>query len=234
MLSAVLVAMASTADAGWVFLDDDGQETLVSKGKMRSGWEDGAMIFDSSSDQIHLVDDKKKTIASGTVAEFCSEMQQMIEKAFEQVPPEQREAMKKMMGAGEPPAVEIVEKGDGGEVAGFKTQRYEVMADGKLFEEVWLARDEALMSDSGPVMEMLGRFLTCMSKVAAMGTGPSAKSSPEYAKLFALGVLVKTVDHAKGAASPNIVEITARDVSDDTFVLPAGYKSVSFASLWSM
>ena len=50
-VAAVIIASASVADAGWVISDADGQETVISKGKMKSGWENGAMIIDAEKDE---------------------------------------------------------------------------------------------------------------------------------------------------------------------------------------
>jgi hypothetical protein len=233
---AVIIASASVATAGWVISDADGQETVISKGKMKSDWDGGAVIVDAEKNQVHFIDDSRKMIASGTVDEICSGMKQMVESMMANVPAEQREMMKQMMGDAKAPKVEIVKKGAGGKVAGFETTQYEVMSDGEVYEELWLAADEALMKDCEAVMKMMGRFTSCMEAISSMGSPASPEASPEYAKIFELGVVVKSVSHEEGETDDRteITTITEKDVSDSVFTLPDGYKLVSFETMWGM
>jgi len=235
--AAIVVTTVLAAHAGWALKSNDGEDTVISKGKMKSSWENGAVIFIADEDKIYVVDDGRKMIASGTVDEFCIEMKQGIEKMMEQIPAEQREAMKQMMGGGEPPKVEIVEKGKGERVSGFDTKRYDVMADGELYEEVWIAQDKALVKECMPVMKMVGRFISCMGAIASMGAPTPPEASQEYLKLFDLGMMVKSVGHSDekvSGASLDFAEIEKKDVPDGDFALPAGYKEVSFATVWGM
>ena len=169
----MLVAMASTANAGWVLTDAEGEETLISQGKLRSSSKGGSMILDATKDQAYFVDDKRKLIASGTVQEFCTGMTEMRAAMLENIPPEQRQMMEQMMAS--TPDVEIVNKGAGGKIAGFETTKYDVMVDGQLHEELWLSGDKALLKDCGAVMKMMGEFLSCMSTMSAMGGDPSPR-----------------------------------------------------------
>jgi len=233
---AVIVVAASGAHAGWVLSEEDGQETVISKGKMKSIWENGAVIFDGEANTVHFIDDSRKMIASGTVDEICDGINEMVESMLESVPAEQREMMKKMMGDGKMPTVEIVEKGDGEKIAGFATKRYNVMADGELYEELWLANDKALMADCEAVMKMLGEFTSCTESISSMGSAPSAEASPEYTKIFGMGMIVKSVGHHEDeTGNPDgISEIAKKDIPDATFELPNGYKAASFAEIFGM
>jgi len=226
------VVFASAAHAGWV-LKGSSEQSIISKGKMKSSWQTGAMILDGNANKIYFIDDGRKMMASGTVEDLCTGMEQMIESTMKSmmkdVPAEQREMMQKMMGGGEPPEVELVKKGDGGDVAGFKTVHYQVMANGELHEDLWLSNDKALMGDCQPLMKMIGEFTRCMSTMSSMGSGPGPEASPEYARLFELGMMVKSVDHGD---DDETMMIAPRDVADSEFTLPEGYQSVPFSKLF--
>ncbi|MFH1755694.1 MAG: DUF4412 domain-containing protein [Candidatus Latescibacterota bacterium] len=235
-LVVVIIASVSAADAGWVILEADGQEVLIAKGKMKSAWDNGVMIIDAEKNEICFIDDNRKMLASGNVDEICGEMTQMVESMMANVPDEQKEMMKKMMGDTKAPKVEIVKKGAGEKVAGFETMRYDVMSDGALYEELWLSADKALMKDCEAVMKMMVKFMSCMQAVSSMGSKPSPEASPEYVKLFELGMMVKSVSHAEGGTAENtdITTISKKDLSDADFALPDGYKRVSFQAMWGM
>lgn len=232
----LLFALSNTVNAGWLISEADGQETFISKGKMKSDWDNGSVIIDAGKNELYFIDDGREMIASGNVDEICSEMKQMIESMMANIPAEQREMMKKMMGGGKEPKVEVVKKESGGKVAGFETTRYEVMSDGNLYEELWLTEDKALMKDCATLMKMMGKFASCMQSMSAMGASASPEASPEYAKIYELGVIVKSVSHSENETGldTEIISFTEKDVPDEIFALPDGYKRVSFQTLWGM
>jgi len=224
----VMIVVASAANAGWVLTDSEGEETLISQGKLRSSSEGGSMILDATKNQAYFIDDARKLVASGTVEEFCTGMTEMMSAMLEKLPPEQRQVMEQMMES--TADVEIVNKGAGGKIAGFETTKYEVMVDGQLHEQLWLSEDKALLKDCGAVMKMMAQFMSCMSTMSAMSGAPSPEASPEYGKLFEMGMLVKMVTHGDGG----VTTIAPRDVSGDMFAIPADYKLVSLPEMYGM
>jgi hypothetical protein len=232
----VLFGATSSADAGWVLSQTSGEEVVISNGKMRSDSEPGGVIFDGTTGVIHFFDDARKVYASGTADEICADMEQMIEKMMERVPAEQREMMKKMMGDGNAPKVEVVDKGAGEKVSGFATTRYEVMADGELYEEVWITNDKKLMKDCEAVMKMMGKFTSCMESMSAMSGVVSPEASEQYMELFDKGMMVKTTKHGVEGSdhAENIEGITEQDIPDAKFAVPDGYKNVSFPAMFGM
>jgi hypothetical protein len=150
-----------------------------------------------------------------------------------QIPAEQREMMEKMMG-GVDAEVEVVDKGAGEKISGFETTRFEVMAGGELYEEVWLSNDKALVEECQGIMKMLGKFMSCMSGISAMGGAPSPESTPEYPKLFEAGMIVKSVEHGDNGEEVNSSMIEPRDVPASVFALPGDYKAVPLSAMWGM
>jgi len=229
-VAAAIVFGASTANAGWVLTDSNGDETIISKGKMKSAWENGAIIFDAGTSEIHFIDDRRKTLASGTVDELCEGVEHMVESMMADIPAEQLEMMKRMMGDATA-ETEVVGKGSGGKIAGFETTRYEVLQGGELYEEIWLTEDESLKKECQELMQMLMKFSSCISSASAMGA-PSPESSPEYLKLFEKGVIVKSVEHGDEGEGVNTVVISGRDVPPSAFSLPDGYKKAPLSEIW--
>jgi len=162
-LLALVAALAPSAHAGWVFTESNGDETLISQGKMKTSWENGSLIFDGEKNLLHFIDDRRQLIASGTIDELCEGMNQMMESMFEDIPPEQREMMKKMM-QGETGESEVVDKGSGGKIAGFATTRYEVLQDGELREEIWTTDDASLRKEVQGVIKALMKFSSCFDQ----------------------------------------------------------------------
>ena len=230
-VAATAMLGASVADAGWVLTDSNGDETVISQGKMKTVWENGSVIFDASTSEVHFIDDRRKIIASGTLDELCEGVAQMMESMMASIPEEQREMMKQMMGgsAGE---TAVAEKGPGGKIAGFETTRYEVSLDGELYEELWLTKSESLKKECQGLMQMLMKFSSCLSSVSPMEQ-PSPESSPGYMKLFETAVLVRSVQHGGEDEADNTTVISARDVPASAFSLPAGYEEAPLSEIWA-
>lgn len=228
LLSILLLSSASSA--GWTISENGKEVALVSKGKMKSTWENGSIIVEGEKNVLHFINDVEKVIASGTAEEFCSAIEKMRDKMMENLPPEHREMVKKMMGSRKPPKVELAKKGAGGKISGFETIRYEVTADGELYEELWLSEDKELLKDFKEIMRIMGKFTQCTAKMGGMGSAISPEATPEYAKVFELGVILKSIGHHE--QETEITEMTQRDVKDTEFALPKGYKSVTFEEMW--
>jgi len=233
VFAAVLVMTAATADAGWVITDADGSETLISDGKMRGEWETGTVIFHADSKQLYMVDDMRRIYASGTIEEICLEMKEFVDGMMEDMPEEQREMVRKMMGHQEAPKVTIAEKGSGEEMSGFDTRRYDVVVNGELWEQLWITNDRELVKECGPVMKGIAEFARCMASLDPMAGTSDPEASPEYAKVFEHGVVLKSVrvaDQEEGIA-PEMTMVARRDVASNLFNVPDGYRSVPFTEM---
>jgi hypothetical protein len=234
LILAVLVAAAPAAHAGWVITDADGQETLVSNGMMRNGWDEtSGMIVNGKDNKLIMYDGKQKAYAEGTMEELCEVTSSFMEMMMKDVPAEQREMMKKMMGHGDgTPTVEVKSKGGGEKIAGFATERYEVLVDGTLYEEVWLTDDKKLMKDFEPLRDALGSFVKCMSGLQAMG-GTPPEATDEYLGLMKKGLALRTKSHRQGpeSTSHDTTAVVEKKISDDAFKAPDGYRKVAFQEL---
>ena len=227
---AVMMFAAPTANAGWVLADSSGDETMISKGRMKSSWENGSIIFDSGTATVHFIDDRRKIIAEGTVDELCDGITGMMETMMADIPEEQRAMMKQMMGgaAGE---TSVVEKGPGEKIAGFATTRYEITQGGEPYETLWLTNDKSLRKEFMDLMPMLMKFSACTSAASGMGVA-SPESSPEYLKLFESGMIVKSIEHGGEGEESSTSVISPRDIPASAFEIPADYEKAPLSAIW--
>jgi hypothetical protein len=233
---ALVLAATGAAHAGWVHIDADGNESLISKGRMRGSWDTGASILDANSSKIVIIDDMRRTYASGTVDELCAQIKSSVESMMGDMPAEQKEMVQRMMGHENAPEVKIVDKGAGEKISGFATKRYDVLANGELYEQLWIADDGELVAECKPVMMMLARFGQCMASANPMGGASDPEATPEYAGIFELGVIVRSISagELEEGIAPEEATIEKRDVPDSTFKVPDGYRAVSFADVFGL
>lgn len=227
-----LLGTALPAQAGWV-ITENGEQSFLSEGKVRSGGEDGMSILDAAAGKLIFVDSSRKVYVESTVEEYCKTISDIQKRALESVPPEQRKMMEEMLGGanqGPAPKVSVVEEGSGGKIAGMDTVKHKVLVDGALYEEVWLATDPELKKDYAPLTKMVGKFEACVAAPVAKKT---AHTSPQYAELLARGLIVKTVSHGPEGASSEVKSIQKQDIPSSKFEVPVGHRKVTLAELFT-
>src|SRR5258706_9204620 len=70
----VILVAASTADAGWLIVDDNGDQTLVSRGRLKMAPREGdgrAMVLDLARARMWVADSGRRLYWDGTVEEYC-------------------------------------------------------------------------------------------------------------------------------------------------------------------
>jgi hypothetical protein len=233
---ALLLVVPCVVHAGWAVTEPDGSESLISKGRMRASWDNGASILDANSSTVVMIDDMNRTYASGTVDELCAQIKSSVESMMGDMPAEQKAMVQRMMGHGKTPEVKIVDKGAGEKIGGFATKRYDVVADGKLYQQLWITDNKDLVAECKPVMLLMARFSQCLASVNPMGGTSDPEATPEYAKIFERGVVVRSVDagEQEEGGEPEEMTIEKRDVPESAFKVPDGYRAVSFAEVFGM
>jgi hypothetical protein len=220
-------------NAGYVIEEESGDLTLLSNGKLKSNWEDGGIIMDGSKDIMILFFSQKKVYARGTTDDYCKEIKAMYDLMMKNIPEEQRKMMEQMMGKKPketPPKVSVVKTGSGEIIAGFKTVKYKVLVNGKLYKEIWLATDPSLINEYKPIVRMMWKFGSC---TGSMQKENSPETSPEYLALMEKGLELKSISYDEDDTEENtdIVNIQKKDIPANAFKVPAGYKKVSFSEL---
>lgn len=226
--------------AGWLEVDQDGNRSYISDGKIKDvGSEEGTWtVFDSVSGELLMVDDERRVYTRAPVSEYCLSMQAAADQVLQQMSPEERAVMEQMMGGltkrpaeGKQPAVSVSSLGKGEDIAGFATERYQVKVDGKLHEELWLAPDAPVHQELN--MEGLKRSQTEMSRCLQAGPfgariGPSPEETPEYEAMARKGWAMRSIQYDAGEprTRTEIVSLEKRDIPSAEFQPPADYRQV--------
>lgn len=169
------------------------------------------------------------TGAAQAAAGQMAEARKQMEQALKDMPPEQRKAMEERMrgqtGPGGAPCVEprreLRKTGQQATIAGYPAVRWEVVADGRVESEVWVAPGLGAAKELDA--RKLEQFAGAMSRAAACGPGAGAARSTDPAwKLAAEGYPVRTVVPAGGIAL-EVVKAESRAVPASEFQPPAGF-----------
>lgn len=265
----ITVVLILPAYAGWVEVHKNGQKTFISHGKVKSVFrvEEGpeiSYIIDTVSGQITMVNSDLKVYASGTPEDYCKGTkafgEEIRDSVMSQLTPEQRQMMEEQMGAmqnmkpapqqniiNRAPEVSIVNKGSGGIIAGHKTEKYTVLADGELYEELWIASDISLKKEiqanrMGGMYKTEKRMSKCMGSMDMGMKGMNTNDptdTPEYEKLIEEGWVLKAVMYMPGyfgegnqsQTVTDIVKLEKRSIPDSEFKVPSGYRSLSVAEM---
>ena len=233
MVVAAFFWMVLPANAGWVILEQNGDKTLISNGRLKGTSEGFSSIFNGPKNEMIFIHDGQNIYWRGTVDEYCSGTAAMFEQVMEGMPEEQRQMMKQMMAKGSQTSehkVAVVKDGEGETIAGLKTMKYNVLVDNELFEEVWLTSDASLMKEFKPLIPMLQKFNSCLGSMEMEFT---LEKSPEYQKLWETGFQLRSVRHEFGNAETetDVVKLEKADIPDQEFKAPAGYQKRSFAEM---
>lgn len=233
MAVAIVFGLLIPANAGFVMLDQNGETTLISKGRIKNASEGNVFILNGPRDEIIFINDEQKTYSIGTIDEYCNSLTTFFEQMMKGVPEEQRKMMEQMRAKGKESSIQnvsIVKSGDGGIIAGYKTVKYKVLADGKLFKEIWLSHDSSLMKEYLPLIPVLKKFTSCTNK---MEMESSLENTLEYQKLWEAGFELKSVRYEEGKSEheTNVVQLSKKTIPESEFKAPSGYKKVSFSGL---
>jgi hypothetical protein len=244
----LLVLQPLAAQAGWLIVNDGGDQTLVSRGRlvMLPGKGDGTSVaVDLARGRMWLADAGRRLYWEGPVEEFCtavrsataSMLKQMdgMAEALKDMPAEQREQvlqMMKQMGRtpGAAPArkaaVTVERTTEMATIAGLPARKYRVLADGRLYEELWITSDPALLRelDLGRAPDTLGRMFACH---VGAGRGAGVEESTEYRALYGAGWPLRAVFHGEGGAAgrSSVVRVERRDVAERELAPPAGFRA---------
>lgn len=207
-----------------------------------------AFIVDLNAETLTQVDYGERHYVTATLQEYVqtmtgaaqaaaghmAEARKQMEQALKDMPPEQRKMMEQMMrqqmpqgggpGAGEcvEPRREVRKTGQQATIAGFPAVRWEVLADGRMQSEVWVAPSLGVARELDA--RKLEQFGAAMSKVSACGPGQGAGRGTDPGwKLAAEGYPVRTVMPGAGGTTVEVVKAESRAVPATEFQPPAGF-----------
>jgi hypothetical protein len=260
---ALLVVLAAPpADAGYAMFDQEGGQTLVSKGRVKhAGQADQpTMVFDMGRSRLWFANPRTRSYWEGTAEEYCaavkgmmssamSEMEKQMKEQLAKMPPDQRAQAEQMMkqalqqaqgvqpGAqpAKPAKVTVERTAEQATIAGQAARKYRVLADGQPSLDVWLGSDAGLAQELGlaRMPESYGRMAACLD---SRPTGQAVFESPEYRQLYSQGWPLRIVSLEGGTPRPvvEIVRIEKRDLPEAEFTPPAGYRKAPLQQVFGM
>jgi hypothetical protein len=159
------------------------------------------------------------------------------------MPPDQRQPMEDLlqqipsanasapsMPGAKRPTVTIEPTAEVATIAAQKATKFMVYADGKPYQEVWLAKDLTMQADLD--LKRL-RHLQAQLEQAIMAnipSSPSVEEDPAYTQLLEQGYPMKIVELGEGgepASVAEVVHIDRRDIPEREFQAPEGYRRIN-------
>ena len=216
------------------------------------------VALDSARARLWVSNPRARAYWEGTIDEFCGavkgmlggmagggaaggglppEVEKMMKEQMANLPPEQQAMVKQMMQARQgqagaapapPPRVTVESTGETEMVAGLAARRFRVLADGKLFEEVWLSNDPAIAREFD-----LSRAPETIAKLSACQVGQSrVQDTPAYRQLYTQGWPLKSVSHAGGFSRPTVVRTERRDLAEAEFTPPSDFRKLPLVEVF--
>ncbi len=250
LLVAVMIGiLSSAAYAGVVVSYQDGSVAMAEKGKIKQsgGSDGGGVIIDVNREELILMNDDDRTYIQATLKEYCDTIKATMEKMLQDLPPEQRRMMEQMGGGnrmGRPVKIRVEKAGSGGKIAGYKTVKYKVYENGRLYEEIWMAKGTPMEKEMKS-MRKIERFTQKMKDCAATPGMPREVSpyetSKEYQAIFDKGWVMRRITHMvpmmpgqKSTEEEEVSRIEVRRIPASEFRPPKSYRRVSVSQMYMM
>jgi len=218
MLFIVFLFAVNPAHAGWVIDHMSGDVMYVSSGKLKEvSKDDGTWsIYDGKTGKLSIINPAKKIYWQGTVQEFCAALKQMI-------PPMDASPAK--------PKVSI-KQGGTETIAGLATQKYQVMTNGTLHKEIWIAENKALIEEMKSLEQYGKELIECYP---AQTMEMMVDRDPGYQRIVANRYVMKEVTYESGMPinSDEVVSLKQKNIVASEFDVPAGYRRVqTLMEIW--
>jgi hypothetical protein len=228
VLSALLLGPLA-AHAGYLIVDENGEQVLLSTGRLKMAPSSAGglvLVLDVAQGRLWVADPGRRRYWEGTVDEYCDGVRGLA------APP--KAARGDAGGAGRAPTVTIERTAETQTIAGLPTRKFRVLADGTLYEELWLASDAALLRELivARAPDTFGRMSGCL---ATAGSGRRVETTDEYRRIYSEGWPLKAVFHGDGGplAGPAVVRIESREIPDTEFKPPSGFAAVPLLEVFS-
>jgi hypothetical protein len=207
-------------------------------------------IFDLNTGEMVQIDNEGKRYIITTPEEYFKFIQDMtdrmkadLEKQLSKLPPDQRAKAEEMMKAqgmklpGEgtlPKKVSLKKTDESRDIAGYRSNKYEIYEDGKLSEEIWISKDIGL--DGELDMKKMASYMSEIKKISEKaGLGYSGLDEQERVlkEIYETGFPTRSVDYLSDGSAyiEEIVRVNKADLSDGEFQPPAGYKRITLQEM---
>jgi hypothetical protein len=236
-------------------LGAEGTKTIqyISKNRLKTMGDGHIFIMDFVKNLFIATDQESRVYWSGSVDDYVREVKsfqqaandlarEQMEEAMKEMPPAQRKTMEDLlqqMRSSKPPAtvqatakrplVKVTQAAETLMLAGQEATKSVVYADGKPYQEVWIAKGVTLKGDLD--LKHL-RSLQAKLTQAIMTDLPSrqpVEEDPAYEQLFEQGYPMKIVELGEGGEPESVTEVVRlekRDIPEREFHVPEGYRRI--------
>lgn len=195
---------------------------------------DGALdgltvIVDLKSDEGWLIERESKRFAGGKLAHLAEILKKVEGSLDNDALVGDQAGRKNGAESAKPLAVVVRDLGAGERLQGYETRHFQVLLDGEVLEELWLAPKIQVASEID-----LAAFGTAMQNMLGGGAGLSQgyEESETYRKLRAGGYPLRQVLFFVGEKSTiEVTSVTVKDLPPSDFAVPKGFKKTGYAEL---
>jgi len=199
------------------------------KARVDGALEGLSVIVDIKSGEGWLVDTALKRYAGGKISVLAEELRKAEGTPSEASVSDDTAQRGGATGRTKPLAVQIKDMGAGERLQGYETKRHQVLVDGELLEELWLA----------PKLEVareidLAAFVAALQKMLGGGAGLNQgyEESEEYRKLRGTGYPLRQVLYFVGEKSTlEVTSVATQEFPATDFAVPKGFAKVGYVEL---
>jgi Domain of unknown function (DUF4412) len=232
---------------------------FISKNRLKTVGDGNTFVMDLAKNLLIAADQESRVYWSGTIDAYIQEVKsfqqatvdltaKQMEQALQEMPPDQRKSMEDLLKqmratnesspaqpAAKRPSVNVEPTTETTRLAGHQTMKFMVYADGKPYQEVWLAKGLTLKDD----LDLKG--LRGIQARLAQAITPhllsrqSVENDPAYEQLLEQGFPMKIVELGEGgepASVTEVVHLDKRDIPEREFQIPEGYRRIDLRELF--
>lgn len=199
------------------------------KARVDGALEGLTVIIDVNTGEGWLVDSASKRYSGGNLAELerlLKKIEGSLDKDDALDDPAGRRASAE---AAKPRAVVVKDLGSGERLQGYDTRRFQVLVDGELLEELWLAPKLQVASE----IDLIA-FGTALQKMIGGGPGliQGYEESEMYRTMRAGGYALRQVLYFVGEKSTiEVTSVAIKDLPASDFVVPKGFLKIGYVEL---
>jgi hypothetical protein len=236
-------------------LGAEGTRTLqyISKNRLKTVGDGTTFIMDFAKNLFIATDQEHRVYWSGTVDAYVREVKTFqraandlaraqMEESMKEMPPDQRKSVEDLLqqmrgsNASSPspptakrPVVKVEPTVETATIAGHQAMKIMVYADGKPYQEVWLAKGMTLKADLD--LKRLRGLQTQLTQaiMAELPNRQAVEEDPAYEQLLEQGYPIKIVELGESGEPESVTEVVRldkRDIPEREFQIPEGYRRI--------
>jgi hypothetical protein len=236
-------------------LGAEGTRTLqyISKNRLKTVGDGNTFIIDFAKNLFIATDEENRVYWSGTVDAYLHEVKafqeaandlarQQMEEASKDMAPDQRKAVEELLQqmhdanvspasrpAAPRPVVKVEPTVETSTIAGQAATKMVVYADGKPYQEVWLAKGITLKADLD-LKRLRGiQAQLTQAVMAGIPNRQAVEEDPAYEQILEQGYPIKVVELGEGGEPESVTEVVRlekRDIPEREFQVPERYRRI--------